>query len=68
MSDFYDTLETRDDEAREKDLFGRLPALIERAMTAPGWARHLAGVDPRAVMSRRALGVLPVLRKSDLPA
>jgi phenylacetate-CoA ligase len=35
-------------------------------MTAPGWARHLAGVDAKAVTSRAALAKLPVLRKSDL--
>jgi phenylacetate-coenzyme A ligase PaaK-like adenylate-forming protein len=33
---------------------------------APGWAKHLAGVDPKSVTSRAALARLPVLRKSDL--
>jgi phenylacetate-CoA ligase len=37
-------------------------------MTAPGWARQLAGVDARAVTSRKALAALPVLRKSDFVA
>ena len=37
-------------------------------MSAPGWARQLAGVDPKAVTSRAALAKLPVLRKSDLLA
>src|SRR5262245_24878498 len=37
-------------------------------MRAPGWARHLAGVDPKAATSRAALARLPLLRKSDLPA
>jgi phenylacetate-CoA ligase len=36
-------------------------------MTAPGWAKHLAGVDPKAVTRRGALAKLPVLRKSALP-
>jgi len=35
-------------------------------MTASGWAKHLAGVDPGTVTSRAALAKLPVLRKSDL--
>jgi phenylacetate-CoA ligase len=35
-------------------------------MTAPGWAHHLKGVDPKAVTSRAALSQLPLLRKSDL--
>ena len=37
-------------------------------MKAPGWAKQLAGVDPRAVTSRAALAKLPLLRKSDLVA
>jgi phenylacetate-CoA ligase len=68
MSDYYDDLETRDPEARERDLLARLPALVAAAMRAPGYARHLKGVDPKAVTSRAALAKLPVLRKSDLPA
>src|SRR3979409_825931 len=66
--DHFDTLETRDSAAREADLFARLPANIAHAMTAPGWARHLAGIDPKSVTSRPALSKLPVLRKSNLPA
>jgi phenylacetate-CoA ligase len=68
MGEFYDALETRDPEQRERELFGRLPEAIAHAMTAPGWARQLAGIDPRAVGSRTALATLPLLRKSDLPA
>ena len=37
-------------------------------MTAPGWAKHLAGVDPKSVNSRAALAKLPVLRKADVAA
>src|SRR5882672_838080 len=66
--DHFDTLETRDPAAREADLFARLSANIARAMTAPGWARHLAGIDPKSVTSRAALAQLPVLRKASLPA
>jgi phenylacetate-CoA ligase len=68
MSEFYDQLETRDPAERERDLMARLPALIAAAMKAPGWAKHLAGVDPKSVASRDALADLPLLRKSDLPA
>jgi phenylacetate-CoA ligase len=68
MAEFYDALETRDPAVREKELFAQLPETIARAMTAPGWAAHLKGVDPQAVTSRAALAKLPVLRKSDLPA
>ncbi len=68
MADHYDTLETRDSAERERGLFSKLPDLIARAMTAPGWARHLAGVDTKSVTSRAALAKLPVLRKSSLAA
>jgi phenylacetate-CoA ligase len=68
MSEFYDALETRDPATREKDLFARLPEVLARAMSAPGWAEHLKGVDPKTVTSRAALAKLPVLRKSELPA
>jgi phenylacetate-CoA ligase len=37
-------------------------------MTAPGWAKHLAGIDAKSVTSRAALAKLSVLRKSDLAA
>jgi phenylacetate-CoA ligase len=68
MPDHYDALETRDPAERERALFAGLPEIVARAMTAPGWARHLKGVDPKTVTSRAALAKLPVLRKSDLAA
>ena len=65
--DHFDELETRAPEAREGALMARLPGLVEHAQrNAPGWARRLAGVEPRTVCSRKALAGLPVLRKSDL--
>jgi len=54
MADHFDSLETRDPAARERDLFARLPAAIARAMTAPGWAKHLAALDP---LNRQRLDV-----------
>jgi phenylacetate-CoA ligase len=68
MDTHYDALETRESAARSKDQFGALPDLLARAMTAPGWAAQLKGVDAKSVTSRAALAKLPVLRKSDLPA
>ena len=67
MANHYDSLETRDPEIRERELMGRLPALIAAAMKAPAWAKMLSGVDSRSVTSRAALAKLPVLRKADLP-
>jgi phenylacetate-CoA ligase len=64
----YDALETRDPALREREQCARLPEIVARAMSAPGWAKHLAGVDPKSVTSRAALAKLPVLRKSDIAA
>jgi len=66
MIEHYDAIETRDPGAREREQFARLPETIARAMTAPGWAKQLAGIDPKTVTSRAALAKLPVLRKSEL--
>ncbi len=68
MTKYYDPLETRDPAERERDLMARLPVLVASAMKAPGWAKHLAGVDAKSVSSREALAKLPVFRKSELPA
>src|SRR5579863_1957519 len=66
MQEFYDALETRAPEVREREQFAELPHLVAHALSAPGWAEHLAGVEPRTLNSRAALAALPVLRKSDL--
>jgi phenylacetate-CoA ligase len=67
-TDHYDAKETRDPSMREAELFSRLPAILGKAMEAPGYAERLRGIDPAAITSRSALATLPVLRKSDLPA
>ncbi len=64
----FDQLETRDPEQREIALFNLLPSLIQRAKDlSPGWARHLADVEPASITSREALATVPILRKSSLP-
>jgi phenylacetate-coenzyme A ligase PaaK-like adenylate-forming protein len=68
MTEHYDNLETRDPAEREVELFARLPNVLRKAMTAPGYARHLAGIDPADIVDRAALATLPLLRKSGLPA
>lgn len=68
MPEYYDALETRQAEIREREQFARVREIIAGALTAPGWARHLAGVDPRTITDRVALARLPLLRKSDLAA
>lgn len=64
--DTFDALERRDPRERERDLMARLPALVARAQSAPGWAAILAGVDPARIDSRAALAQLPITRKADL--
>ncbi|MDP1952436.1 MAG: AMP-binding protein [Betaproteobacteria bacterium] len=67
MTEYYDTLETRDPAAREQALLAALPGQIAHAKkNAPGFARILADADPQAVTTRAALARLPVTRKSDL--
>ncbi|MBW7974493.1 AMP-binding protein [Bradyrhizobium sp. BR 10289] len=68
MTAHYDALETRGADAREADLFARLPEVLRSAMAAPAYAERLKGLDPASVTSRAALARLPVLRKSELPA
>jgi phenylacetate-CoA ligase len=60
-------LETRDPATREREQFAKMPEVIARAMTAAGWAKQLAGVEPKSITSCAALAKLPVLRKSTLP-
>jgi len=67
IGEHFDSLETRPPEARERDLFARLPALLGHAKArARGFAAILASVEPTAVTSRAALAHLPVTRKSSL--
>jgi phenylacetate-CoA ligase len=68
MSEHYDHLETRNPTLRESEECAVLHGVVAHAMTAPGWAKHLAGIDPRSVTSRAALAKLPVLRKADIAA
>ncbi len=69
MSDFYDSLETRDPAAREAALMAALPAQVAHAQSAcTAYTELLAGIDPRAITSRAALAALPLTRKSSLAA
>ena len=49
MNDQFDTLETRDPEAREREQLARLPRQIAHAKAnAPAFARILADIEPDA--------------------
>jgi phenylacetate-CoA ligase len=62
-----DDLETRDPQARERELFSRLPRQIAHAKSrSPYYSQLLGGVDPEGITSRGALAKLPITRKSDL--
>ncbi len=68
MPDHYDSLESRPPILRDSEECAVLPKIVAHAMVAPGWAKHLAGVNAHAVNSRAALAKLPVLHKSDVAA
>jgi phenylacetate-CoA ligase len=66
---YYDSLETRDSELREREQFTRLADHIRHAKTnAPYFARLLKDVDGTQVRDRAGLARLPITRKSDLVA
>ena len=67
LASYFDSLETREPEARERALFARLPEQIALAKTdSPAYRDTLSHFDPGDVASRTALARLPVLRKSEL--
>jgi phenylacetate-CoA ligase len=64
---FYDDLETRNPEERERELFAALPAHLDRALrNAPALARRLVGIRAEEINDRASLARLPILRKSEL--
>jgi len=67
MNEHFDTLETRDPAARERDQLASLRGQVAYAKAAaPAFTKLLAGVDAANLTSRAALAQLPVTRKSDL--
>jgi phenylacetate-CoA ligase len=65
--EFFDALETRSPEVRERQQMTALPSLISFAKSyAPAVAELLAEVDADTVTTRAALAKLPVVRKSEL--
>ena len=65
--EYFDALETRTPEVRERQQMAALPSLIAFAKVyAPAWAELLGGVDAEAVNTRDALAKLPVVRKNEL--
>ncbi len=66
-SSFFDALETRSADERERALMAALPEQLAHARShAPAFARSLAAVDPARITDRAALATLPVVRKHEL--
>lgn len=64
--EFFDRLETRNPEQREKEQFSAIRDLLANAQNlAPYYARVLTSVNPADIKDRAALVRLPVTRKSD---
>jgi phenylacetate-CoA ligase len=64
---FFDDLETRNPEVRERQLFNALADQLANAKRRSGYfAKLLGGIHPHELGGRAALAKLPVTRKSDL--
>ena len=69
MTEYFDQLEIRTQEQRERELFVALTAQLAHAQAqAPAYQTLLADIDPMAVVDRAALAHVPVTRKSDIAA
>ncbi len=67
VREYFDRLETRPPEARERAQLAALPARIALAKSrAMAYARIFAAFEPAAITTRAALARLPVTRKSEL--
>lgn len=67
MSEYFDALETRSVEERERDLFDNFPDFLSDIMSRiPAWKEHFKGHDNAQINSREKLATLPVLRKPEL--
>jgi len=65
--EFFDALETRPPELREREQMGALAGQVAHAQRhSTAYAEILQGVDASAVTSRAALAQLPVTRKTEL--
>ena len=67
MPEYFDNLETRDPELRERAAFAAVRTQIAHAKAnAPAFRSVLAAVDPASILDRSALAHVPVTRKSEL--
>ena len=67
MKEFFDELETRSDELRLRDQFGRLRQQVNHVKAhVPAYSDRLKDIDPESVIDLVTLAQLPVTRKSEL--
>ena len=66
--DYFDDLEIRHPEVRQKAIFDALPKQIKNAKNnASGWSKILSEVIPEEITSWEALAKLPITRKCSSP-
>ncbi|MEM7300625.1 MAG: AMP-binding protein [Pseudomonadota bacterium] len=64
---YFDERDTQSPDARERDLFAKLPDYLSDAVAgSEGLAAHLSGHDLSTITTRDKLASLPVLRKAQL--
>ncbi|MEM9441531.1 MAG: AMP-binding protein [Pseudomonadota bacterium] len=64
---FYDRLEVRSADDRDRSLLTALPGFLQQAIeNADAVASQLDGIDPKAIDSFERLAELPIRRKNDL--
>lgn len=67
MNEYFDDLEIRSVEAREHDLFAKLPEFLQSAkVSVAGWGERFASLDCSTIKTRVELASIPVLRKAEL--
>ncbi len=67
MTEYFDALETRSKEERERDLFKSFPDFLKDiTKRIPAWSDRFSSVDLASITSREKLASLPVLRKPEL--
>ncbi len=67
MTEYFDALETRSPDQRERDLFSSFPDFLsDITKRFQGWNKRFSGIDCSKINSREMLATLPVMRKSEL--
>ncbi len=66
-TEYYDSLEIRDPEVREQELFAALATHLKQVVPRSSFLQEqLSGIDIESITSREALASIPVFRKSEL--